>query len=133
MAVDIAGALPDVHFVLDHLGNPPLATPEMTLWERSLRSLAALPNTSAKVSGIAGALGRIDWTGDMCRAAIEVALDAFGPERLMYGSDWPVVELVGGATRWHEAITEVVADLHGAERDALFGGTASQIYGLGRR
>ena len=97
LAETVVADLPEVRFVLDHLGNPPLGAPELSLWERSLRSLAAHPNTSAKVSGIAGALGRFDWTADMCRAAIEVALEAFGPERLMYGSDWPLVELVGGA------------------------------------
>ena len=107
----MAGELQDVRFVLDHLGNPPLGAPELVLWERSFRALAAHPNTSAKLSGVAAAFGRPDWTLDMCRGAIEIALDAFGPERLMYGSDWPVVELVGGSARWQQAVAAVADDL----------------------
>src|SRR4051794_6915675 len=58
----IAGELPGVRFVLDHLGNPPFDATEFVLWERSFRALAARPNTSAKLSGVAGALARADWT-----------------------------------------------------------------------
>jgi L-fuconolactonase len=133
LAETLAGDLPEVRFVLDHLGNPPLGAPELSLWERSLRTLAAHPNTSAKVSGIAGALGRSDWTADMCREAIEVALEAFGPERLMYGSDWPLVELVGGPSRWHAAVATVVADLSLSERNSIFGASAARVYGVGTR
>ena len=130
LAEAIAGELQDVRFVLDHLGNPPLGAPELVLWERSFRALAAHPNTSAKLSGIAGALGRPDWTGDMCRGAIEIALDAFGPERLMYGSDWPVVELVGGSARWQQAVAAIVADLSPDEQGAIYGATAASVYGV---
>ena len=133
LAEAIAGDLPDVRFVLDHLGNPPLGAPELLLWERSIRSLATHPNTSAKLSGIAGALGRSDWTGDMCRGAIDVALDAFGPERLMYGSDWPVVELVGGSARWQQAVAAIVAELSPDERGAIYGATAASVYGVTTR
>jgi L-fuconolactonase len=130
LAEAIAGDLPDVRFVLDHLGNPPLGEPDLLLWERSLRALATLPNTSAKLSGIAAVFGRPDWTNDMCRGAIEIALDAFGPERLMYGSDWPVVELVGGSARWQQAVAAVVADLSPDEQRAIYGATAANVYGV---
>ena len=69
----------------------------------------------------------------MCRGAIEIALDAFGPERLMYGSDWPVVELVGGAARWQQAVAAIVADLSPGERVSIFGATAASVYGVGTR
>ena len=133
LAEAIASDLPDVRFVLDHLGNPPLGTPELLLWERSLRALATRPNTSAKVSGIAAAFAGPDWTSDMCRGAIEIALDAFGPERLMYGSDWPVVELVGGAARWQQAVAAVVANLSPDEQGAIYGATAARVYGVSTR
>jgi L-fucono-1,5-lactonase len=133
LAEAIAGELPDVRFVLDHLGNPPLGAPELVLWERSFRALAAHPNTSAKLSGVAGALGRPDWTVDMCRGAIETALDAFGPERLMYGSDWPVVQLVGGSARWQQAVAAVADELSPDEQRAIYGATAARVYGMGTR
>jgi L-fucono-1,5-lactonase len=130
LAEAIAGDLADVRFVLDHLGNPPLGAPELLLWERSLRALATHPNASAKLSGIAAAFGGPDWTSDMCRGAIEIALDAFGPERLMYGSDWPVVELVGGSARWQQAVDAIVADLSPDEQGAIYGATAASVYGV---
>ena len=133
LAETIAGELPEVRFVLDHLGNPPLGAPELVLWERSFRSLATHPNTSAKLSGIAAAFGRPDWTVDMCRGAIEIALDAFGPERLMYGSDWPVVELVGGSARWQQAVAAVAAELSPDEQRAIYGATAASVYGVTTR
>ena len=66
----------------------------------------------------------------MCRGPIEIALDAFGPGRLMYGSDWPVVELVGGSARWLEAVAAIVDDLSSDERAAIYGATAAGVYGV---
>jgi L-fuconolactonase len=133
LAEALAAELPGVRFVLDHLGNPPLGAPELVLWERSFRSLAMHPNTSAKLSGIAAVFGGPDWTVDMCRGAIETALDAFGPERLMYGSDWPVVRLVGGSARWQQAVAAVAAELSPDEQRAIYGATAANVYGVGIR
>ncbi len=130
LAESIACDLPDVRFVLDHLGNPPLGTPQQALWERSFRSLATHTNTSVKLSGIARAHGRQDGDTDMCKGAIEIALDAFGPERLMYGSDWPVVELVGGSARWQRTLAAIVDDLSPGERAAIYGATAASVYGV---
>jgi L-fuconolactonase len=133
LALAIASKLPDVQFVVDHLGNPPVGAPDIAMWERSLRRLAVCPNVSAKISGIAGALGRPDWTVDMCKRPIQLALEMFGVDRLMYGSDWPVVELVGGAARWHRAVTTILADLSSDERALVYGATAARAYGLGTR
>ena len=123
--------LPDVRFVLDHLGGPPVGTPALCHWEEMFRALAPHPNVSVKLSGLALALGRADWTADMCRGALDLALETFGPERLMYGSDWPLVELVGGPARWQQAVGAIVADLSPSERQSIFGATAARIYGLG--
>ncbi len=124
----VVGALPDLTFVLDHLGGPPLGTADMRGWEAGLLGLARRDNVVAKLSGIAGEIGTPDWTAAECVPAVEAAFDAFGPDRLMYGSDWPLVELVGGAPAWHAATRAWVAALAPSERDAIFGGTAETTY-----
>lgn len=131
VVTDTAGVLPDVRIVLDHLGNPPYAADARRRWEHDLRAFAGLPNTVAKLSGVVTALGQPEWTLAMCREVFDVALDCFGPDRLMYGSDWPVVELDGGMARWHAAAGELVSALSPAERAAIAGGTATAVYGLG--
>jgi L-fuconolactonase len=130
LAAATAASLPDVRFVLDHLGNPPFDRDARARWERSLRAFASLPNTVAKLSGVPTALGQPHWTVATCRDAVAVALDAFGADRLMYGSDWPVVELVGGMARWHAAVSELLAGASVSERAAIAGLTASRAYGL---
>jgi L-fuconolactonase len=130
LAAATAAALPEVRFVLDHLGNPPFDRDDRAQWEHALYACAALPNTVAKLSGVPTALGRPDWTVATCRDAVAVAIDAFGADRLMYGSDWPVVELVGGMARWHAAVSELLAGASVAEQAAIAGLTASRVYGL---
>lgn len=133
LAADTAAAVPDVRFVLDHLGNPPFAGDARADWETSLRALAELPNVVAKLSGVATALGRPAWSAATCRAVVAIAIEAFGADRVMYGSDWPVVELEGGMARWHGAVAELLAEASSAERAAITGLTATRAYGLGPR
>ena len=124
----VASASPEVTFVLDHLGGPPMGTNDMASWADSLADLARRDNVVTKLSGVAGEVGSPGWTPSQCLPAIEAAFDAFGPSRLMYGSDWPMVELVGGAPKWHAATRTWVASLAPSERDAVFGATATAIY-----
>ncbi|WP_309094329.1 amidohydrolase family protein [Streptomyces sp.] len=93
--VRAAAALPGLTFVLDHLGKPPVAAGALEPWASHLRALAALPNTVAKLSGLATEADPAGWTVEDLRPYAEVALEAFGPARLMYGSDWPVCTLAG--------------------------------------
>jgi len=124
----VAARVPDLTFVLDHLGGPPLGTGDMRAWQAGLLGLARRDNVLAKLSGVAGELGSPEWSPAECLPAIEAAFDAFEPTRLMYGSDWPLVEIVGGAAKWHAAARAWVASLAPTERDAIFGATASATY-----
>jgi L-fuconolactonase len=81
--------------VIDHLGKPPLGSDEMERWEELLRAAAELPNVHAKVSGLNTAMADRHWTADDLQPAVVIALDAFGVERLVLGSDWPVCLLNG--------------------------------------
>lgn len=124
-----AAALPRLTFVLDHLGKPPVATGAREPWTAHLRSLAALPNTVAKLSGLVTEAGA-GWTADDLRPYTDTALDAFGPGRLMFGSDWPVCTLAAGYPDVHDVARELTADLAPPERTALFETTATRVYDL---
>ncbi|SDZ44666.1 L-fuconolactonase [Micromonospora pattaloongensis] len=130
MAARLARDLPEVRFVLDHLGKPALDGPGIADWGRDLRKLAAAPNTTAKLSGLATEMRRSPWAPAHLRPAVEHALQAFGPDRLMFGSDWPVSLLATAYPRWVEAVAELLAELRDADRAAIWRHTAGRVYRL---
>lgn len=127
---EAAASLPQLTFVLDHLGKPPIASGEHEPWSVALRTLAALPNTVAKLSGLVTEADPVSWTPADLRPYTDTALETFGPDRLMFGSDWPVCTLVAGYADIHALGRELTADLSEAETKALFEGTAVRVYGL---
>ena len=118
-------AYPDVSFVLDHLGNPPIVSGDLDDWRREIRSIAALPNVVAKLSGITLQTNWNDWSVRDLREPVDVALDAFGPERLLFGSDWPLVLLASDAPAWVDIVRELIPAEH---HDAILSGNAERIY-----
>jgi L-fuconolactonase len=129
-AARAAATVPDLRFVLDHLGKPPIASGRTEPWTQDLRGLAALPNTSAKLSGLVTEAAWNQWTVADLRPYAEAALDAFGPARLMFGSDWPVCTLAAGYHDVLAAACDLTAELSPPEREAVFAGTATSVYGL---
>jgi L-fuconolactonase len=125
-----AAAVPDLVFVLDHLGKPPIAAGHTEPWAQDLRGLAALPNTVAKLSGLVTEADWRRWQVADLRPYAELALDAFGPARMMFGSDWPVCTLAANYPDVLAAARDLTAGLSPAEREALFAGTATSVYGL---
>ncbi|MGD0196802.1 MAG: amidohydrolase family protein [Solirubrobacteraceae bacterium] len=124
---ELAERFPRLRLVIDHLGKPPTGTPEMARWEQQLRRVAEHPNVLAKVSGLNTTISR-SWTSDDFRAGLEVALEAFGPDRLMCGSDWPVALLNGTYDTVWQAHCELAKSVAGEHADALLGGNACRIY-----
>lgn len=124
----LAERFPRLRIVIDHLGKPPLGRDGMPAWERDLRAAAAHPNVLAKVSGLNTAAERRDWSVDDLLPACSVALDAFGPERLMCGSDWPVALLNGDYDRVWEATTRLAGELAPGEEARLLGNNAARVY-----
>ncbi|WP_031482476.1 amidohydrolase family protein [Streptomyces bicolor] len=117
----------DLTFVLDHLGKPPIASGEREPWETAVRSLAALSNTVCKLSGMVTEADHASWTVDDLRPYADVVLDAFGPERLMFGSDWPVCTL---AATYGQVLASA-RDLTGeSDRRQIFETTATRVYDL---
>lgn len=124
--VEAAAALPELTFVLDHLGKPPIASGALEPWATDLRALAALPNTVCKLSGLVTEADRASWTVADLRPYADTALDAFGPDRLMFGSDWPVCT----ETASYGQVIDAAAELSRGEQAAVFSGTATRVYDL---
>lgn len=130
VAVEVVARLPDVRFVLDHLGKPTLETGDIAEWAKTLQRLAEHPNVAAKISGLVTEASWSSWTIDDLRRAVEVAVTAFGPERLMFGSDWPVASLAADYGTVVETATTLIDGFSDAEKQAFWSGTAEQWYRL---
>ena len=129
-AVDTVRALPGLSFVLDHLAKPPIAAGVTHPWAGLLRELAGAPNVYAKLSGLVTEADHAGWTVAALRPYAETALAAFGPGRLMFGSDWPVCLLAASYGEVVAAAEELTAALTPAERAEVFGGVAARAYRL---
>jgi L-fuconolactonase len=126
--IGLVDACPETQFVLDHLAKPPIREGGWEPWAAEFGELALRPNVACKLSGLPTEADRDGWTVDDLRPYVEHALACFGPERLLYGSDWPVVNLAGGAARWLSAVEILLAQLDRPERDAVLAGNASRLY-----
>ena len=120
---------PALDIVIDHAAKPNIATGEIDNWARDMRMLARETMAVCKLSGLATEAAP-GWTVDTLRPYVEVLLDAFGADRLMWGSDWPVLNLNGGYARWLDAAEQLTAGLSTGEREAIFGRTAAIFYGI---
>lgn len=129
-AAAAAHALPHLRFILDHLARPPIASGELASWGRALLALAEASNVSAKISGLVTEAAWHTWSIDDLRHPVELALDAFGPGRLMLGSDWPLCLLAGSYSDAIDTMRYLMAELPGHEQAEIRGGTAARVYGL---
>ncbi|MFD3451164.1 amidohydrolase family protein [Streptomyces sp. NPDC058691] len=129
-AAKAAALLPDLVFVLDHLGKPPIAAGTLRPWADDVRALAALPNAVCKLSGMVTEADWDSWTAAGLAPYADTVLEAFGPDRLMFGSDWPVSRLAASYAEVVGAARTLTDGLAPAERDAVFSGTARRVYGL---
>jgi L-fucono-1,5-lactonase len=125
--LQMVGRHPDLTFVLDHCGKPRLATGEVAGWRRDVALLAEHPNIVCKLSGLVTEAAP-DWQIADLRQAVDHVRTCFGPQRLLWGSDWPVVNLAGGYARWLAAAETMLADLSVNEKADVFGGNAARIY-----
>ncbi|WP_330463857.1 amidohydrolase family protein [Micromonospora zamorensis] len=132
-AARAAAALPHVRFVLDHLGKPEIRAGATGLarWRGAFAALAEQPNVTAKLSGLVTEADWVSWRADDLRPFVREALDRFGPDRLMFGSDWPLCLLAGSYGRVRAALHQVLPALSEAALHAIFGGTAGRVYRLG--
>lgn len=129
-AIELVDRFPGQRFVLDHAAKPALRTGDLATWATSIAALARHRNVSCKVSGLVTEADWATWTPAGLHPAFATVRDAFGPDRLLFGSDWPVCLCASDYQRWVDTVQGWCADLPAADQDAVFGGNALQLYRL---
>jgi L-fuconolactonase len=129
-ATECVARFPGQRFVLDHLAKPNIRGRERRPWEDDIRTLAAHPHVYAKLSGLVTEADWNGWTTDDLRPYLDVAFDAFGADRLMIGSDWPVCLVAANYQRTVAAVIEYIAARPAHEQDAVLGGNAQRFWRL---
>lgn len=128
--LDLVRACPDVAFVLDHLGKPAVKAGRLEPWWQEIGELAADDRVVCKISGLVTEADHAAWTEDELSPFLDRALDAFGPERVMFGSDWPVMRQAVAYPRWVDIVDRAVADWSDADCRKLFVDNATRVYRL---
>jgi L-fuconolactonase len=129
-ATDTVRSLPDLQFVLDHIAKPRIADGHDDLWTQRMPALAAAPNVSVKLSGMVTEANWSSWTPDDLRPFVDQVVRWFGPERLLFGSDWPVCLLAGSYHDIVSGLTTTLPPASPAELTQIFGGNAQRVYRL---
>jgi L-fuconolactonase len=130
-AIELVEQCPDVAFVLDHFGKPDIANKQLEPWAAQCRTLAQLPHVSCKLSGLVTEADHDNWTEADLRPYVDVALEAFGPNRLMFGGDWPVSKLATSYQQWVETAVSLLSTLSESDRKRIFFENAQTFYRLG--
>jgi L-fuconolactonase len=128
-ALDTVRALPELTFVVDHISKPEIGG-DLEPWASGIRALAAEPNVTCKLSGMVTEASWTDWKVTDLKPYADVVLEAFGPARVMFGSDWPVCLLAATYAEVVQAAEDLTAGLAPADRDQIFGETARRTYHL---
>jgi L-fuconolactonase len=129
-ALQVARALPDVRFVIDHLAKPPIREARMRRWADLIAPFGDLANVSCKMSGLVTEADWAAWRPDDIAPFVNHAIDVFGPDRLIFGSDWPVCLLAATYEGVHQLARSTVERLTDGERTRIFGDNAVAVYGL---
>lgn len=128
--IDLVRQCPDVQFILDHSGKPNIKAGLLDPWRDRLRQVADLPNVVCKLSGLVTEADMAHWQPDTLQPYIDHVLASFGRDRVMFGSDWPVVTLAATYAQWVEVLLNAVSHLAADERTRLFSDNAKRVYGL---
>jgi len=121
---------PDQQFVLDHIAKPKIKEDQLDPWREHIEELGCFENVCCKISGMVTEADLNNWTLEQLRPYFETVLDAFGPGRLMFGSDWPVCLCACKYTQWIETVQQLISQLSCTEQNAIMGGNATRAYGL---
>jgi L-fuconolactonase len=129
-AIDLAARLPEQRFVVDHVAKPEINSGKTAPWAAQVRELAQNKNVFCKLSGLVTEADWKHWKPDDFKPYLDVVFDAFGVERLMFGSDWPVCLLAATYGQVKQLIENYVTCYSEADKDKIFGGNAARFYGL---
>ncbi|HEX2913120.1 MAG TPA: amidohydrolase family protein [Chloroflexia bacterium] len=123
-------AVPDATWIIDHIAKPEIKAGIMEPWAEDIRRASAYPNVYCKVSGIITEADWANWSAAQIRPYFEVVLESFGPERLLFGSDWPVCLLAGSYSRVIQLVEELIASLSEGEKNKIWFENALRVYKL---
>jgi predicted TIM-barrel fold metal-dependent hydrolase len=129
-AMELVRRCPEVMFVLDHIGKPGIRAGLREPWQSQITELARMPNVVCKISGVATEADHGHWTREQVRPYIEHCIERFGFDRVMFGGDWPVLELAGNYRDWVAIVDWIVAQAQEKEKRMLFRDTAIRVYRL---
>lgn len=129
-AIGLAANFPEQRFVLDHIAKPFIRAGTLSPWREQVRELAKAPNVWCKVSGMVTEAKWDGWGAADFRPYLDVVFAAFGPERLMFGTDWPVCTLAGSYAQVHGLVDDYTRALTAEARGSFFGGNATEFYRL---
>lgn len=129
VAMKLFARHPDLPMVIDHGAKPYIARGEIEPWKSQMRSIARDFPVFCKMSGLATEAAP-GWTSETLRPYVEALVELFGPRRLMWGSDWPILNLAGNYLDWFATALKLTAHLSETERNDIFGGTAARFYGI---
>lgn len=127
-AIELVRRCPDTTFILDHLGKPDIKQHLLDPWQANIHALAALPNVACKISGMVTEADHERWQPADLAPFINVVLESFGEERIMFGSDWPVALLASPYQRWYETLQTLTAHLSLPARQRLWAKNAQHFY-----
>lgn len=130
VATEFVERFPRQRFVLDHLAKPPIKSGEIDSWAQGIRRLAAFPNVCCKLSGVITEADWQSWTPEQIDPYLDVAFAAFGPDRLMIGSDWPVCLVAASYARVAHVVTNYLDQHQSNHREAVLGGNAQRFWRL---
>lgn len=123
---------PELRLVIDHMAKPPIARGEIKEWSEALKAVARYPNIHCKLSGLVTEANWSSWQTDDLRPYVDYALELFGVDRMMFGSDYPVCLLAASYERVLESFQEILRELSESDRDKLFSKNAARFYRLNR-
>jgi L-fuconolactonase len=128
--IKFVDAHPNQLFVLNHIAKPRIRDGIFEPWQSNIFELAKRPNVYCKISGLVTEAEWSNWTQIQLKRYFDTALQAFTPNRLMYGSDWPVCLVACDYHKWHRLVSNWIAELTTNEQASILGGTATQVYNL---
>ncbi|MBC8132368.1 MAG: amidohydrolase family protein [Deltaproteobacteria bacterium] len=130
---ELVRACPGTSFILDHLGKPAIRDGQLDPWRPDIARLAELPNVVCKISGMVAEADPVTWTAAQLAPYVDAVVRAFGPDRLMFGSDWPVVKIGSGYAPWVRTARALLGSLSSSAQAAIFNHNARRVYRLADR
>jgi L-fuconolactonase len=129
-AAKLIDACPGTNFILDHCGNADVQAKDRSQWEKDIAAVAKRENVVCKVSGIVVTAKPERWTADDLAPIVKHTLEVFGPDRVMFGGDWPVCTKTATFKQWFQALATIVSGRSAEEKRKLFHDNAVRFYGL---